>query len=256
MAIERITPGTLEWDAFYANHIFRYQFALDKLLEAGKAKVLDAACGVGFGSRYLVNNGITSLVAVDRDDAALKIAIKNFAHPAISFLKDDCHTLTNASTHGLFGGIVSLETLEHLPDPQAFIKSCYSLLGKDGLLIISTPNATVTSPDGKPLWKYHEKEYTAVELKTILEENGFVNVQLFGQSYSLIGKLRDSIRSEFNKINSNPFSRAGRWFQKIIRGYSFSAVLPEKIEDFVITSPEEFNSNVPFVLIAVANKPG
>ncbi len=27
MAIERIVPGTKEWDAFYANHILRYQFA-------------------------------------------------------------------------------------------------------------------------------------------------------------------------------------------------------------------------------------
>lgn len=31
MAIERITPGTLEWDSYFANHIIRYQFASEIL---------------------------------------------------------------------------------------------------------------------------------------------------------------------------------------------------------------------------------
>ena len=31
MAIERIVPGTNEWDAFYENHINRYQFASSKI---------------------------------------------------------------------------------------------------------------------------------------------------------------------------------------------------------------------------------
>jgi hypothetical protein len=53
MAIERIVPGTKEWDAFYANHIFRYQFAANILKEDSIAKLLDAACGVGYGSAFL-----------------------------------------------------------------------------------------------------------------------------------------------------------------------------------------------------------
>ena len=167
MGFERLSPGKIEWDAYYANHIFRYQFALNKLIAAGKMKVLDAACGVGFGANYLANNGVEKIIAIDRNDAALKLAQENFAHPAISFLKDDCHTLMNASAFGTFNAIVSIETLEHLPDPQSFISRCFSLLETGGLLIVSTPNSAITSPNGEISWEYHEKEYSCEELKLL-----------------------------------------------------------------------------------------
>ena len=51
MSFERIEPGTTEWEAFYANHIHRYRFGTEILRERRAEKVLDAACGVGYGTR-------------------------------------------------------------------------------------------------------------------------------------------------------------------------------------------------------------
>ena len=254
MGFERIVPGTIEWDAYFANHIFRYQFALQHLQIHHKQKVLDAACGVGYGTHFLATEGVAQLVGVDRDDDALKVAVAKFSHPSLKYLKDDCHTLENASQHGSFDAVVSFETLEHLPNPQAFLKQSFSLLASGGILIISTPNAFVTSPDGKTDWEVHEREYTSEELKTIIEESGYKNCMVYGQSYSAIGKLRQEVRGELNAINSNPFNRAGRWIQKILKGHRQRAILPEKTEDFEITKPEDFIRNPPFVLLAVAFK--
>ena len=254
MGFERIVPGTVEWDAYFGNHIFRYQFALTRLQARGSKKILDAACGVGYGTNFLATAGMQELIGVDRDAPALKLAADKFSHPALKFLQDDCHTLAAASLHGMYDAVVSFETLEHLPDPVAFLKQSYALLQTGGMLIISTPNASVTSPAGKTDWEYHEKEYTADELKTLLETAGYSNVELYGQSFSPVGKLRQELRGELNTINSNPFNRAGRWIQQILKGHKPKAVLPEKAEDFEITLPAGFTQNPPFVLLAVAYK--
>lgn len=260
MAIERIVPGTIEWESYYANHISRYQFAKEQIEQIVATNVLDAACGVGYGSFFLAANERIHITAVDRSQEALGIASKNFTRKNIHFLEDDCHTLANASAKAPFDCIVSFETLEHLPHPELFIKNCYQNLLEGGRLIISTPNQLVSSPDGKLDWEYHEKEYTPEELITILSNSGFSSIRLYGQQMTLIGKLRDQVRAELNKINSNPFTRAGRKIQQLLKGHQFTAVLPEQAEDFEIksfTSPEEISKEGikgPFVLIAVCEK--
>lgn len=260
MAIERIAPGTIEWDAFFANHISRYIFAKEQIEQIKAINLLDAACGVGYGSFFLGEKEELTITAIDRSLEALSIASNIFARKNVHFLADDCHTLTNASIKGPFDCIVSFETLEHLPSPDLFIKSCFRNLKKGGRLIISTPNQVVSSPDGKLNWEYHEKEYTPEELVFILSAAGFSSIDLFGQQMTLIGNLREQMRAELNKLNSNPFMRVGRKIQKLMRGHRFTAVLPEQTEDFEIklyNSPQDISSagaNGPFVLIAVCKK--
>jgi SAM-dependent methyltransferase len=262
MAIERIVPGPIEWDAFYANHIARYNFAKVQLesSETKKINLLDAACGVGYGSNFLAGNLNCTVTAVDRSAEALTVANNNFRTTSIRFLEDDCHTLEAAAAYGTYDAIVSFETLEHLPYPEKFIAACYQNLTTGGKLIISTPNQNVSSPGGSLDWEYHEKEYQPQELIEILSKAGFLNIKLYGQQMTAIGKLRSQFRAELNKINSNPFMRLGRLVQKIVKGHQYNAVLPEQAEDFEIAfynSPDEVNAlaeNGPFVLIAVCNK--
>jgi SAM-dependent methyltransferase len=262
MSIERIVPGTIEWDAFYANHIARYNFAKEQLAAAinKKISILDAACGVGYGSNFLASNINCTVTAVDRSIDALTVANKNFASSVIRFLEDDCHTLQAAANYGAYDAVVSFETLEHLPQPEKFIAACYQNLNTGGILIISTPNQSVSSPDGNLDWEFHEKEYQPQEMLELLSKAGFSNIKLYGQQMTAIGKLRSQFRAELNKVNSNPFMRLGRFIQKVFKGHQYNAVLPEQAEDFEIVfynSPDAINAlaqNGPFVLIAVCNK--
>lgn len=260
MAIERIVPGTLEWDAYYQNHISRYKFAVKNLKNKNIETILDAACGVGYGSEYLSKeiSGV-KVIGVDRSDDALNIANQHFKNDRVNFINDDCHTLNAAASFGSFDAIVSFETLEHLPEPKRFLQSAYSKLEKGGSLIISTPNQLVSSPDGNLKWEYHEKEYKAKELLKILKEAGFADIELYGQRFTSLGKLRKQIRAELNILYSNPFSRAGRWIQKVLKKRKFFAVLPEQQEDFEIvkynlTDLDSDGINGPFVLIAICKK--
>ena len=260
MAIERIVPGTIEWDAFYANHILRYQFAVDIIDRTTVNCLLDAACGVGYGSEYLAKQpGVKKIVAIDRSQEALKVADTHFKDSKISYLQDDCHTLAAASKHGLFDVIVSFETLEHLPKPTDFLLSCFNNLKLEGKIIISTPNKSVSSP--KHLnWEYHETEYTATEFYHLLQTTGFKNIKLYGQQLNLKGKIKTEIRGDLNRLFSNPFIRAGIWLQSKIKGHKQHPILKESIDDFEILafdSPAdcEFKGiEGPFVLLAVAVK--
>ncbi len=259
MAIERIIPNTKEWEAFYANHIMRYQFA-EKCLEKDILHILDAACGAGYGSHYLsAKLAGCSFVAIDRSAEALGIARSTFQADNIVYLQDDCHTLAAAQTAGPYDVVVSFETLEHLPKPADFVKSCFRNLKSGGRLIISTPNKMVTSPV-ELNWEFHEKEYTAAEFLNLLQQEGFVRIKLFGQQFNLKGKIKNEIRADLNRLWSNPLVRLGRWIQQTLRGHSSYLVLKETIDDFEIVPFEnEYESDQlglqgPFVLLAVAEK--
>jgi len=260
MAVERIVPGTIEWQAYYANHIVRYQFAAQVLKPLNVINVLDAACGVGYGTEFLHKRlGGTSIVSIDQSKEALSIAQATFASDGIHFMVDDCHTLLAASKFAPFNAIVSFETLEHLPRPLDFLKSCFQNLHHQGKLIVSTPNQLVSSPV-KLNWEFHEKEYKAVELYQLLESTGFTNIQLYGQQFNLKGKIKNELRADLHRLWSNPFIRLGRFLQTILRGRKFDPVLKETEDDFEIVrfknaaEIDELGLQGPFVLIAIAEK--
>ncbi len=259
MAIERIIPGTKEWDAFYANHIKRYQFVVSQIPLMKHFNILDAACGVGYGSFLLSSNPDTNIVAIDRSKVALEIARSKFNSHNIHYLEDDCHTLENSKSYGPFDAIISFETLEHLPNPDEFLRQCFNNLQIGGRLFISTPNQIVSDIENQNKWEFHEKEYTPHDFVSILQKAGFLSIQLFGQELTSIGKLRKQFRSELNTILSNPFIRIGQFIQRIFKGHIFSTQLPEQLEDFDIVPYENYSSidtssNGPFVLIAVCEK--
>jgi SAM-dependent methyltransferase len=258
MAFERIAPATPEWDAYYANHIQRYAFAARILQRESPPRVLDVACGVGYGAHYLATHEITDVTAVDYDQAALELGQKNFAHPAIRYVQDDCHSLTNASPHGPFDAVVSFETLEHLKQPEKFLQAVRHCMRASGSLIISTPNANVSG--GTADWKFHHQEFSAVEFEELLRAADFSDVALFGQRKTSFGRLRDDLRAELNLLRSNPFFRLGRILQRLRHpGYErLTAPLPERAEDFEITpihnaeTCDAEGTAGPFVIVAVA----
>lgn len=260
MALERIVPGTVEWEAYYANHICRYTFAKNTLPTDQPLTILDAACGVGYGSHFLAENGPWQIFAIDQSNVALETAARYFSKSNVQFLKDDCHTLKHTVPFAPFDAIISFETLEHLEYPEKFLEHCFAVLKTGGTLILSTPNKLVSSPTGEMHSKFHEREYTSVELHELLTHFNFREVTLFGQQYTEAGKERRQRRNEFYNQKRNFFSRVRRKIQSMIRFKKPRLYMPEQIEDFEIISydhphlPLKEESSGPFVLLAVCKK--
>ncbi|WP_276485870.1 class I SAM-dependent methyltransferase [Paraflavitalea pollutisoli] len=263
MSIERIEPGTAGWSAYYANHINRYMFALQQIDRNTPARLLDAACGVGYGTQFLANHTQCHSTGVDINTHALDIANRQFRTPNTDFLLDDCTKLNNAASKGLYDYVVSFETFEHLSEPEAFLESTKKVMKPGGKVILSTPNINVSSPgssDGKVAWEFHEKEYTPAEFYGMIDAAGFKNIQFYGQQYTTRGKLKSELMGDLHQLWSNPFMRAGRWIQQVFRGRKFEPLMKESIEDFEIVpygSPADcdaLKTNGPFVQIIVAEK--
>ena len=215
---ERIAPGDAFWDTHLQEHRQRYEFAAARLV-AG-SRVLDAGCGVGYGTALLLDQGAALAVGVDVSADALEVARRRFDRPGIHWIREDCVSLRQAGAHAPFDLIVNFENIEHVGDPERFLDRVADLLAPDGVFLISTPNraamnrvhgAAVDAPSANP---FHEVEFSADELRQALAKR-FGSVVLFHQTYDPPERfLYEPILS---LLWSNPFARLGRWVQRVLR---------------------------------------
>ena len=159
-------------------HICRYDFA------AGLAKnkvVLDIACGAGYGSIYLKTKGAKMVLGGDVNRDAVEYAKAHYRGKELAFLRLDAMNLP--FSQGIFDVIVSFETIEHLKNNRQFLSACKKVLKKNGLLICSTPNRSITLSDlSRPLNPFHLYEFTVKEFYDLLSEY-FKNVDIYVQDF-------------------------------------------------------------------------
>lgn len=136
---ERVIPEMMNpMNGMLLEHIARYHFAI----EYAEGRVLDLACGVGYGAQLLAkakNRQIEEVIAVDADTEAIRYAKHRYYHPKVSYLQDDALNPQLPQRLGTFDAIISFETIEHLNDEKRFLDSVYALLKPGGMLILSTP---------------------------------------------------------------------------------------------------------------------
>lgn len=112
-------------------HIARYNLALGAV--TGK-KVLDAACGTGYGTEILSWEA-KEVHGVDISQEAIKHAINNHSGLNISHETNDIRNIKG----GGYDVIVSFETIEHIKDTGEVFKKFDSLLNDGGIIIFSVP---------------------------------------------------------------------------------------------------------------------
>jgi 2-polyprenyl-3-methyl-5-hydroxy-6-metoxy-1,4-benzoquinol methylase len=183
---ERFIPGT-DSGLMEAEHVQRYVFA------GGYVKgmsVLDIACGTGYGSSLLFKAGAADVTGVDISEEAIQFALSHYGKDGVKFIARNAEKFKN----GMYDVIVSFETLEHLEKRQQFLENLRSMIKGQGVLIISTPNKTITSPMKNPSKirnVYHKYEYLEKDFVAALQNAGFKTIQKFGQhAYPVIFKFQ------------------------------------------------------------------
>lgn len=177
ITLERLVPDELLKDEATGRqtfnlHIERYEFAARKLRDA--QSILDIACGVGYGSRLLKDSLPSALVTgVDSSADAIEYANDRYALPGLTFRVADGMTFDD----GPFDAVVSLETIEHLPDPQPFIQRVTTrLLRPGGIFIGSVP--VTPSMDANP---HHLHDFTARSFRKLLASRGLIEFDCLHQ---------------------------------------------------------------------------
>ena len=155
------------------DHLARYRFAAEKL--KGK-KVVDAGCGVGYGSLILAEAGCTVL-AIDNCAEALAYAMEHYAHDNITYIESDIAKYKGTPT---YDAVVCFEVLEHLKAPGMALANFVTMAPE---LLTSVPNEAVLPFEGPGFrTKYHERHYTAEQLEDLLNGSSWEVRSWHGQA--------------------------------------------------------------------------
>ena len=164
-------------------HVFRYTWA-SGYVRAGD-RVLDAACGLGYGAHLIGHlTRAASVVGMDESAYAVDYATRSFAasSPRVEFRRGSLPDALAPFEDGSFDVILSFETLEHVEDPPSLLRGFYRLLTPGGRILISVPNdwSDESGQDPNP---YHFHVY---DWKTIRAQlaSGFLLEDAFAQTAS------------------------------------------------------------------------
>jgi ubiquinone/menaquinone biosynthesis C-methylase UbiE len=242
VAPERLVPGTLAWELYEVEHKQRYEWAAKYC--TGK-RVLDVACGAGYGSEILRQSAGVSVVGVDIAFDA--IAPNGNRRQAL---------LTNADACKLpfpdrsFDAVVSFETIEHVAEPERLLREVARVLKREGLCLCSSPNRDFQPSSGnKEDNPFHVSEMTYAEFDQLFSRHFSVSERFFqthSESYLRHLQLLRELDARLKPIR---FSRLLRMEKKIRAWLGRDSLnglesLPEQLRravpgDYVISALDE-----------------
>jgi len=170
---ERFIPGTR--GEIWVEHWHRYHFAAR--WAAGK-RVLDVACGEGYGSALLARHA-ASVTGVDISPQAVEHARRAYA--ALGNVGFACAPCTRLPLDDASVDLaVSFETIEHIAEQEQFMDELARVLTPEGVLILSCPNKLEYSDKRGFANEFHVKELYREELEALLSAR-FPAIEWYGQ---------------------------------------------------------------------------
>jgi SAM-dependent methyltransferase len=133
-------------------------------LAAGK-RVLDAACGEGYGSAHLAHTA-KSVIGIDVSEQAINHANERYQADNLEFKCADVCNLPFENNE--FECIVSFETLEHLENQSGLLNEFRRVLDPGGFLLISSPDKAVYTDRYRYENEFHVRELYRDELEALL----------------------------------------------------------------------------------------
>ena len=189
-SLERIYPAggsreTISGNETLQFHLQRYHFAGSHLLPG---VIADVACGAGYGSYLLATEygkNIRKILAIDNSEDAIDYCKKFYSHSKIHYELKDVFEFRIIDA---FNTVISLETIEHLTEPERFVKLFSSMLVKGGRFIASAP--VTPSMDANP---FHQADFTTKSFKKLFTSAGLVEIDSLIQiqhytAFSMISK--------------------------------------------------------------------
>lgn len=175
-------------------HLARYRFAA---AQARPGRLLDMACGVGYGTALMAREatGIEEAVGVDLSAEAVAFARERYQVPRVRF--ENANAMEFDDPAG-FDTVVSLETIEHVDDPRTLIGRLVRLVRPGGVLIASVP----VTPSVDVNW-HHRHDFTARSFRALLAPHGLVERQAFEQVQP-VNPVAVATRSEARMKDARP----------------------------------------------------
>lgn len=151
---ERVVSPAGGFNPTWQRHVAAYELAAPLL---GEGRVLDLGCGIGHSYHRLAPR---KTVGVDIDAAALE------GQERETFVADMRDLPFPDSS---FASVLSVHSLEHVPDPERVLAEVSRVLDGDGCAVFVTPNRLTFGRPDEIIDPYHYVELDAAELRALCE---------------------------------------------------------------------------------------
>jgi O-antigen biosynthesis protein len=222
---ERCVPWTDDLQVIY-EHYHRYALAARF---AGGARILDLACGEGFGSALLAAEA-GEVVGVDIDPRTIEHATAHYPSDNLHFAVGsmiDPELLAGAEP---FDVITCFEALEHVEEQDTLIAVVRRLLAPGGLFLTSTPDVTVYSHEHGNDNPFHVRELTEPQFQALLG-GSFGHVAILRQNVAvgslITSKAASGIAQSVRRAPDGGWQVAQELPHTYLLGIASDAALPE-----------------------------
>jgi 2-polyprenyl-3-methyl-5-hydroxy-6-metoxy-1,4-benzoquinol methylase len=169
---ERTLPDVPAENYWFRRHLAVYEWIAPRV--AG-LRVLDMACGEGYGSAVLAS-AAAGVGGVGAHPEAHEHARLRYRASNLRFERALVEGFSAPAD-----AVVFLQTIEHLHAPERVLAHFRSLVGAGGRVFVSTPNVLTLAPRGAPRSDnpWHVREYRAREFAQLCARS-FAGVEMYG----------------------------------------------------------------------------
>jgi SAM-dependent methyltransferase len=203
---ERVTTAEGGFNPSFQRHRAEYQLCATLL---GPGRVLDLGCGIGHSYEELAPR---ETVGVDVAPAAL-------AGQNRETVVADMRELPFAD--GSFASVVSIHSIEHVPDPERMLAEVARVLEAGGRAIFATPNRLTFGRPDEIIDPYHYVEYDSSQLAALCSPY-FETVEILGLQVSdRYRAIHDDERRELDRLLARDPLRLRRLVPRRLRQYLY-----------------------------------
>ncbi len=185
---ERTLPDIPAENYWFRRHLVVYEWIGARTV--GR-RVIDLACGEGYGSEVLSRSAST-VVGIDANPEAHEHARLRYQRQNLTFERGLVETYGEASA---YDAVVFLQTIEHVQEPAAVLEHIRRILAPGGVAYVSTPNVLRLAPPGAARSgnPWHLREYRAAEFDRLCRSVfGRDRVQLLGVFHARKLRVHDA----------------------------------------------------------------
>lgn len=123
------------------SHLRRFTDSAPLFTIAPNARVLDIDCRTANGTIFFYNKyPAATFACIAMAESFLRIAREKLHAKGITAHVDQLQNLPLAFADSSFDIVLCYETIEHVPDPKAFLAELARVLKTNGTLVLTTPN--------------------------------------------------------------------------------------------------------------------
>jgi SAM-dependent methyltransferase len=167
---------------------YRFQKMIEMFPDQSNLNVLDFGCGTGnllaLLQQYFPSNQYTG---ADSSATALESTLRKAPRVNAKLIQvsgDDAHLDLSSDS---FDVVVCSEVFEHIKNENKSVSLIYDLVKPGGTLLCSVPAGPMSHFDH---FIGHHRHYSKADLRALLENSGFTNVQIYRAGFPAVNILR------------------------------------------------------------------